>query len=652
MSLLEIGKSGIMASQKMMETSAHNVTNVNTPGFTRQDVRLYNAPSSATGNGVTTGSVRRINNEFLTSQIRDTFTLHSQKATAAGYMSSLDSYLGNEGSVVTEGLGKFFSAVNAATVDPLSSVVRQNIISEAGSLSQQFHSVTEQLEQQSSLLKEQMVAAIQQANSLIAGISEYNQSIRAASSTSGEPNDLLDLRDNALQELAGLIGITVLNQGNGMASVYTNLGHPLILDTQYNTLKAIDDPLDPNMVGIGLDNSTSVVPMSGNMGGTIGGFQEFQSSVLSVSLNEIGRVAMVFSDQINQLLSTGFDIGDRQGWPSSQMMSDVNWQSAMDRVVSSNVNTGSAQFGVNVVNQASMVMGGEYVMSVVGGNYDIVRSADSVSVASGTVASLSSAKPSFDGMEMTLFTDASSIQNGDVYTVEFPLSGIPASERIQVASSVPGSDAAMLLSVQDSTQVTSSDYELRIADNGGTSEYRITRKSDGHEVGSGAVPTTTPPGAILADFDGLQLTINGGTLNNGEIYLLQPTRRAGEEIRVVNDNPSQLAFSGMALAPGDNTVAKQLTDLQASDVVGGEFSLVEGYTRLVGQVAVQTFQTKMSMETSHSLLIKAQAERNSVSGVNLDEEAMILVSAEQVYSASAQVIASAQRVFNSLLSLL
>lgn len=648
MSLLEIGKSGILASQKMMETSAHNVTNVNTLGFTRQDVMLFNAPS----NGVTRGSVRRINNEFLTSQIRETFTLQSQKATAAGYMSTLDNYLGNEGSVVTTGLEKFFSAVNAATVDPLSSVARQNVISEAASLSQQFHSVTGQLEQQSSLLKNQMAGAIQQTNSLIAGISEYNQSIRAAQSMSSTPNDLLDLRENALKELSGMIGITVLNQEGGTINVYTKSGHPLVLDSQYNTLKAIDDPLDPNIVGIGLDNSTSVVPMSGNIGGTIGGLQEFQGGVLGVSLNEIGRVAMVFSDQVNQLLSNGFDLGDRQGWPSSQMMSDVNWQSAMDRVVSSNGNTGSAQFGINVINQANVVAGDEYVMSVAGGNYGIVRSVDGVSVASGTVASLSSVKPSFDGLEMTLFTDSSSIQNGDVYTVEFPLNGIPASERIQVASSVPGSDAAMLLSVQNSQQLTASDYELRIIDNGGTSEYRITRKSDGREAGSGVVPTTAPPGVLLADFDGLQLTINGGTLNNGEIYLLQPTRRGGNEIRVANDNPSQLAFAGMASAPGDNTVAQQMTDLQASNIVGGELSLADGYTQLVGKVAVQTFQAKTSMETSQSLLVKAEAERSSFSGVNLDEEAMVLVSAEQGYSASAQVIASAQRVFNALLSLL
>ncbi|WP_211827061.1 flagellar hook-associated protein FlgK [Kistimonas asteriae] len=652
MSLLEIGKSGILASQRMMETSSHNVTNVNTPGFTRQDVQLYNSPGVVVGDGVTTGNVRRINNEFLTAQIRENLTVYNQKATAAGYMSSLDSYLGNESSVLTTGLERFFSAVNAATVDPLSSVARQNIISEAGSLSQQFHAVYEQLEGQASLLDNQMEAAVEQVNSLVVSIAGYNESIRASQNSIGEPNDLLDLRERALEELSGLIGITVLDQGDGMAGVYLNSGHPLVLESQYNSLTVIDDPLDPNVVGLGLDNTFSVVPLTGNVSGTIGGLQEFQTGVLSTALNEIGRVATVFSDQVNNILSAGFDLGDRQGWPSSQMMADINWQSAMDRVVPADGNTGSAEFGVSVTSQTSIIAGGEYVMTVTGGNYDIVRSIDSVSVASGTVASLSSTNPSFDGLEMALFTDPANIQNGDVYTVEFPLSGIPAAERIRVASSVAGSDAFMLLSVQDSQQLTASDYELRVLDNGGTPEYRITRKSDGQQVGSGTVPTTAPPGAILADFDGLQLTINGGTLNTGEIYLLQPTRQGGDEIDVVNDNPAQLALAGITSTPGDNTIARNLADLQASDVIGGEFSLSEGYSQLVGRVAVMTFQTNTAMETTNSMLLKAQEERNNYSGVNLDEEAMTLIRAEQAYAASAQVVASAQRVFDTLIGLL
>ena len=650
--LLEIGKSGILSSQRIMETSSHNVTNVNTPGFNRQDVQLYNSPGVFSGNGVKAGEVRRIQNEFLTAQIRENLTLYNQKSTAAGYMSSLDSYLGNESSVLTTGLEQFFTAVNAATVDPLSSVARQNIISEATSLSQQFHAVYEQLEGQASLLDNQMEAAVEQVNSLISSIAGYNDRIREAQVGISPPNDLLDLRERALEELSGLVGITVLEQNNGMVGVYLNSGHPLVLEAQYNTLTVIDDPLDPNVVGLGLNNSFTTVPLTGNVSGTIGGLQEFQTGVLSTALNEIGRVAMAFSDQVNSILSAGFDLGDRQGWPSSQLMADINWQPALDRVVPSDGNTGSAEFGVNVTSQTSIVPGGEYVMTISGGNYDIVRSIDSVSVASGTVASLATTNPAFDGLEMQLFTDPANIQNGDVYTVEFPLSGVPAAERIRVATSQPGTDAFMLLSVQDAQQLTASDYELRIIDNGGTTEYRVTRKSDGQQVGSGTVPATAPPGALLADFDGLQLTINGGTLNAGEIYLLQPTRQGGDQIAVVNDNPTQLALAGIASTPGDNTVARALADLQASDVIGGEYSLSEGYTQLVGRVAVMTFQTETVKETTNSMLMKAQEERNNFSGVNLDEEAMTLIRAEQAYAASAQVVASAQRIFDTLIGLL
>ena len=650
--LLAIGTSGIMASKRMLETSSHNVANVNTPGFTRQDVQLYNMAGATTGSGVTAGQVRRINNEFLTSQIRENLTLYNRKATAAGYMSSLDSYLGNEGSVLTKGLEQFFSAVNAATVDPLSSVARQNIISEASSLSQQFHAVYGQLNSQASDLNNQMETAVTKVNSLITSIASYNDKIRISNNGTNEPNDLYDLRERAIEELSGLVGITVLNQANNTVGVYLDSGHPLVLETQYNSMKVINDPLDPNVVGLGLDNGSSVIPLSGNLNGTIGGLQEFQAGILSTALNEIGRVATVFSEQVNNILAAGFDLGDRQGWPSSQMMADINWQPASDRVVPENSNTGTAEFGVTVTSQAGIVAGGEYMMAVSGGNYDVIRSIDGVSVASGTVASLTTTPPSFDGLEMQLFSDPANIQNGDVYTVKFPVRGMPAAERIRVATSQPGSDAFMLLSVQDARQLTASDYELRVFDNGGTTGYRVTRKSDGQQVGSGTVPTTAPPGVMLADFDGLQLTINGGTLNAGEIYLLQPTRQGGNDINVINDNPSQLALSGVASAPGDNTVARNLADLQSSDVIGGEYSLSEGYAKLVGRIAVMTSQTETARETTNSMLMKAQEERNNYSGVNLDEEAMILIRAEQAYAASAQVVASAQRIFDTLIGLL
>ena len=200
--LLTIGTSGIMASKRMLETSSHNVANVNTPGFTRQDVQLYNMAGATTGSGVTAGQVRRINNEFLTSQIRENLTLYNRKATAAGYMSSLDSYLGNEGSVLTKGLEQFFSAVNAATVDPLSSVARQNIISEASSLSQQFHAVYGQLNSQASDLNNQMETAVTKVNSLITSIASYNDKIRISNNGTNEPNDLYDLRERAIEELS------------------------------------------------------------------------------------------------------------------------------------------------------------------------------------------------------------------------------------------------------------------------------------------------------------------------------------------------------------------------------------------------------------------------------------------------------------------
>ena len=102
---------------------------------------------------------------------------------------------------------------------------------------------------------------------------------------------------------------------------------------------------------------------------------------------------------------------------------------------------------------------------------------------------------------------------------------------------------------------------------------------------------------------------------------------------------------------GDNTNALSLLGIQTSQTVGGTATLQEAYGALVGQVGTVSRQTSISSDTQQALFDQAVLERESISGVNLDEEAIDLVRYQQAYQAAAQVIATSNSLFETFLGI-
>ena len=102
---------------------------------------------------------------------------------------------------------------------------------------------------------------------------------------------------------------------------------------------------------------------------------------------------------------------------------------------------------------------------------------------------------------------------------------------------------------------------------------------------------------------------------------------------------------------GDNTNALALLDIQTSKNIGGTATLQEGYGALVSKVGTVSRQTSISSQTQQALFDQAVEERNNVSGVNLDEEAIDLVKFQQAYQAAAQVIATTNSLFDTFLGI-
>jgi flagellar hook-associated protein 1 FlgK len=146
-------------------------------------------------------------------------------------------------------------------------------------------------------------------------------------------------------------------------------------------------------------------------------------------------------------------------------------------------------------------------------------------------------------------------------------------------------------------------------------------------VGAVSVPAD-PSGETTLDADGWRLVIRG-TPAEGDVFEIR--NNAGG----VGDNRAALALAGLA---------------DARPLAGGTASFAEGYAGVVADVSVETQRAKLNADVKAQLLDRAKSQRESVSGVNLDEEAANLLRFQQAYQAAAQVIATAGTMFDTLLA--
>jgi flagellar hook-associated protein 1 FlgK len=201
------------------------------------------------------------------------------------------------------------------------------------------------------------------------------------------------------------------------------------------------------------------------------------------------------------------------------------------------------------------------------------------------------------------------------------------------------------LTYTDAAALTTADY--RASFDG--VEWRLTR------AGSTTPLATAAPGGTLAA-DGFELDLSGiAGAAAGDSFDVRPTRTAAAELGLAITDPRAFAAALPPATPGasvvgDNRNALALAGLGTERVLAnGTTSISASYNELVAGVGVKTRQAELSAAAQGRMLEASQAQRESVSGVNLDEEAANLLRYQQAYAAAAQVIATAGTLFDTLL---
>ena len=676
--LLNIGLSGLAANKTSLAVTGHNIVNVNTPGFSRQEtIQATRTPQFSgagyIGSGTTLTDVRRIYNEFLNTQVRSSTALNSDTQAYLSQINQLDSLLAGSNTGITPGLQKLFSALQTAAEDPANIPARQLALSEAEGLAKRFNTVFDRLNEQNAFINKQLSAVTDQVNQLATSIAGYNDAIAVAASNGQAPNDLLDAREEAVRKLSEFVGVTVVPQDDSSYNLFIGSGQPLVVGKDAARLEVVPGQSDPLrseiqfISGNSRQNVTSLIT-----GGEMGGLLRYREDVLDTSLNAVGRLALSVTDQINRQLGQGLDLNGQFGNNLFRSINDplLLGQRSLARVGNSDPN---ANLNVTLTDTTQLTTSDYEVRFTSATEYTIRRLSDGTQFpASPATFDISTVPaPEVDGFSLGLASGTFAADDrflvmptrnagrdirADMKNAEELAFAAPLKAETSPANIGTGkiTQPALLTEIDIYDQVAQDNLEtslrnappLRIvmgAGGGATQSYDVV-DINGNVIDTGsivpgqdnALTISVPanPPAVPAAFD-YQVTISG-----------RPS--AGDNFSV--------SFNTNGVS--DNRNALNLVNLQnksviginpaAPDTTGSSFS--DAYGDLVERVGTLTSQARVDGEATGAILKQASDNRDSVSGVNLDEEAAKLIQFEQYYQASAQIIQVARNLFDTLIN--
>jgi flagellar hook-associated protein 1 len=251
---------GLLAQQRAVDVTSHNVANANTEGYSRQDAVM--SPSAAydirtgaligggggqLGSGVDVTAFRRIREGFLDLQFRAQNMGLGQWQATSDALSGVESGLNEPGdNGVNAQLGKFWSAWGDVANAPESVATKQSLVSQAGVLAAQIHDVDTQLQTISNQATQEYSSLTGATGTVMQNATEINQlnaAIKAAVDSGGTPNDLMDRRDLLLDQLSQLAQVSTTDNGDGTIDVqFGDATNPLVDSTGVHWPQSLGTP--------------------------------------------------------------------------------------------------------------------------------------------------------------------------------------------------------------------------------------------------------------------------------------------------------------------------------------------------------------------------------------------------------------------------
>jgi len=645
-SLFNIGLTGLNAAQAGLVTTSHNIANAGTAGYSRQSTVQSTNPAMFTGSGffgegTRVDTVKRAYNAFLNNQVLSADTKFNEYDTYSTEISQIDNMLADTTVGLSPALQSFFSGVQEVAANPSSIPARQSMISTAQGLASRLNNLSQRLDDVRSGIETQISDTVSTISTYAKDIADINNKIMIAQQAgSAQPaNDLLDQRDQLVQELNKLVRVSTNVDSDGAMSVFIGTGQPLVVGANPTTLKALPSTADPSRVDANIitqNGGTIAIPESLLGGGKLGGLLSMRSGALDAAQNQLGLIAVGISTAVNAQNALGQDLNGNLG-------GDVFTRPSVGVTRYTNASTA---FPTVDYSDVSKLTGDDYKLTFTDtvGSYTLTRVSDGTAVTAANVGlSITPAAASSVG-------DSFLIQPTRYAAGNF---GVTLSDTRMIAAAAPITAAISkgnLGSATITAPVVSSTADLASFGTA-AAPLKLTYAAGSLTGFPASLPVTyTPlngsPIALAAPVASVPYT-SGMTISVGGVSFSMSGAIQDNDSFTVGPNTGGVSDSRNAVLLGKLQTTKAL--LSANGQPSATYQSV--YSQLVSTIGNKAREVSVNRDAQQSLVDQATSAQQSVAGVNLDEEAANLIRYQQAYQAAGKVMSIASKLFEQVLSL-
>lgn len=623
-----VGVTALQANMAALQVIGHNIANVNTPGFSRQNVDLQQVPGQKFGagyfgKGVQVASVERAFNQFLTREANLSAAAAESANIRFQRLQTLEQLFPMGEAGIGNQLNGFLNAWADTVASPTNQTARGVVLSRAEEFSNRLNQTANQLEELRATTRVQIEAGIEQANRLGASIAQLNQRIVDAYAGGTAPNDLLDQRDRLVADLNKIVQVNTLEADDRSLTVFVGGSVPLVLGVRATPLVGSETVSAEGLYTIGFGSAGAIINEDLLVGGQLRGVLAFYNDDVAAVATQLGRLALSTLELTNRQHRAGLDLNGNPGVDFFRPL-PASYFTASVAVVNGSVTPPGVSWSIDSAAAApASFQASDYRISfTAAGTGSITRVSDGHSVAFTAPA----ANLTLDGLRFSgLNTGA---PNTDVLVRPFRAAA-----------------AAMAVNLSAPSQLALASPVVVAATAGNSGNVQVEAL---HRPAGQSPPFTLP--ATIAFVAG-GYTINGGAVQpfasgqpivaNGFSLTLRGSPAVGDSFTV-----SAATGLNMRQNAGNAQALLALRDLDALD----GYTLSDGYIPVFASVSSSIQVAQAESDFATRVAAQAEAARANQAGVNLDEEAARLLQFQQAYQASARYLQSIQSIFETLLA--
>ena len=614
---IEIGKRSLVAHTQGLTTIGHNLSNASVEGYSRQRVQLgafdpiympglnREATPGQIGQGVTVESVERIHDQILQGRI-------ISQANGRGYWEARDKYLLMVEQVYNEPaetsvrshMDQFWEAWQDLSLRPEETASRQAVIERGRTLVGSIQNQYRGLKDIRDMLELEVSATVGRVNGILTDISDLNEQIVKIKAMGDNPNDLLDRRDLLTKELSGLMDITIDNRDPDEFTITTG-GFHLIQGRVVSPMTAESDPLNEGYSTVKWAANGDEVYLPG---GKLASYVQLRDQDLRSEIQNLDMMAINFVDLVNENHKAGYGLNGKTG------IEFFNEYPFVNNVAGNYDSDGDGAFDST------------YLFRITGGN-------------------------ELDGREQIGLQGIMQLAgpNGNTPVEYFPTDTV---DDIVKRINLSGSEVVARLDRNGYLQLKASPAAQRE-----NPDFVIRHVEDDGQFLIGYAGILIASGADGA-YDSGQADAVTSLRGNGLAYSVAPVPHPSgwlEVNRTLINDPGSIAagfgVNGHISNPGDGSAAISIAALRNNDVMVGNLrSFDEYFSSTVANAGLKGEAAARALETEELIMKDLESMRESISGVNIDEELAQMIKFQHGYSAASRYISEVNKMLDTIIN--